>query len=164
MVPSSVINYCCAILQLITGWYLLKVNSFSIKVTPPAIIIRKQDRQTTAEDDHVQAIIGQAETICRARHDNRVVLSLFVPVPDRPIPRPCTATDDPEAEATSPTHLYGSKCLPIPPTDFPAGSYLRLGPGGYTKDESFLDGDGLVQCTFFSKRERNFGTMLCTAN
>lgn len=153
MVQSFVTYYCCTILQLlITRWYLHKVNSFSIKVTPPAII-RKQDRQTTTDDDQVQAIIEQAETICRARHDNRAVLSLFVPVPERPIPQPCGTTDNLDAETTSPTHLYGLKCLPTPPFDFPAGSYLRLGPGGYTKDESFLDGDGLVQCTYFSVRE-----------
>jgi hypothetical protein len=150
MVQSFVTYYCCTILQLlITRWYFHKVNSFSIKVTPPAII-RKLDRQTNTDDDHVQAIIKQAEATCRARHDNRAVLSLFVPVPERPIPQPCTTTtDNLEAETTSPTRLYGSKCLPVPPIDFPAGSYLRLGPGGYTKDESFLDGDGLVQCMYF---------------
>jgi hypothetical protein len=97
-------------------------------------------------EDIIQSI-KQAENVCRERHDNRAILALFLPAPERPIPQPCgPSAQDNSFPETSPTYLYGLKCKSIPPKDFPAGSYLRLGPGGYSKCDGILDGDGIVLC------------------
>jgi len=119
--------------------FVLQSNSLSstIKVASP-----KLPSKNLSSEDVIQSI-KQAEIACRKRHDNRAMLALFVPVPEHPDPLPCEESSGTE---TSPVSLYGSKCMPIPPKDFPPGSYLRLGPGGYSKDEGFLDGDGMVQC------------------
>lgn len=94
--------------------------------------------------------IKQAEDACRERHDNRAILALFLPAPERPIPQPCgPSANDNSFPETSPTFLYGLNCKSIPPKDFPAGSYLRLGPGGYSKYDGILDGDGIVLCEQF---------------
>jgi hypothetical protein len=140
----SLISLWCYCISVLFGWAQHTVHSLSVKITP-STTVPKQNRQV-GKDDIVQdmLLIKQAETICRERHDNRALLSLFVPVPEKPIPQPCTASS--VVEPTSPIQIYGPRCLPIPPKDFPAGSYLRTGPGGYNKDESFLDGDGIVQC------------------
>lgn len=140
----SLITFWCYCISVFLGWDQHTVHSFSVKLTP-STIVPKQNRPI-GKDDIVEDMLlfEQAETTCRERHDNRALLSLFVPVPEKPIPQPCTASS--AVEPTSPIRIYGPRCLPIPPKDFPAGSYLRTGPGGYTKDESFLDGDGIVQC------------------
>jgi hypothetical protein len=128
------------------GWELHIVHSLSVKLPSTATVPKQNHRigKDETEQDQDMLLIREAETICRERHDHRALLSLFVPVPEKPIPQPCTTSSS--VETTSPVQIYGSRCLPVPPKDFPAGSYLRLGPGGYTKEESFLDGDGIVQC------------------
>lgn len=70
----------------------------------------------------------QAEEIARDRHDNYAMNALFVNVQEHPDPTPCKITKGPL------------------PKDLPAGSLLRIGPNGATKEDGWLDGDGLIQC------------------
>mmetsp|Transcript_16590 Transcript_16590/g.24506 ORF Transcript_16590/g.24506 Transcript_16590/m.24506 type:complete len:583 (-) Transcript_16590:1452-3200(-) len=97
-----------------------KCNAFSATVTKPI---------SAAEIASKQA---KAEAIARSTHDNYAMNALFVNVDEKAKPTPCTISPD------SPTSAL--------PEDLPSGCLLRIGPNGATKDEGFLDGDGLVHC------------------
>jgi carotenoid cleavage dioxygenase-like enzyme len=71
----------------------------------------------------------QAEEEARNRHDNYAMNALFVNVQEHCDPTACTIMSK----------------GPLP-KDLPAGCLLRIGPNGATKEEGWLDGDGLIQC------------------
>jgi carotenoid cleavage dioxygenase-like enzyme len=60
---------------------------------------------------------------------------MFVNVPERPQPAPCTIAPNNGANGT-----------PGLPKDLPPGCLLRIGPNGASRNMGFLDGDGLVHC------------------
>lgn len=70
----------------------------------------------------------RAEETAWKRHDNFAMNALLVNVPEHPEPTPCIVSQGPL------------------PKDLPAGCLMRIGPNGATKDEGWLDGDGLIQC------------------
>lgn len=83
---------------------------------------------STAEISEAQA---RAEAIGRERHDDFAMNALFVNVEERPDPAACEISSD-----------YGkTRTLPA---DLPRGCLLKIGPNGASKDEGWLDGDGMV--------------------
>lgn len=70
----------------------------------------------------------RAEQMARNRHDVFAMNALFVNVPEHPDPTPCIVSQGPL------------------PKDLPAGCLMRIGPNGATKEDGWLDGDGLIQC------------------
>lgn len=69
-----------------------------------------------------------AEATALNRHDNFAMNAMYVSVPEHPDPTPCIVSKGPL------------------PKDLPAGCLLRNGPNGGSKDDAWLDGDGLIQC------------------
>ena len=74
--------------------------------------------------------MAEAERAGRSSHDLRAMNALFVNLPERPDPLPCSL-------------LPPSSSLP---PDLPRGCLLRIGPNGAPPDMGFLDGDGMVHC------------------
>jgi hypothetical protein len=148
MLAPSLASYYYAILLLFSTRYLLFLDSFRYSLSKT---FKTSPIPSDRSPEDVVESMKQAENACRERHDNRAILALFLPAPEHPVPQPCgpmISANRTACRETSPTHLYGSKCLPVPPIDFPAGSYLRLGPGGYSKDDGIFDGDGIVLCKY----------------
>jgi len=76
-----------------------------------------------------------AEAYARSIHDtNRLFAmnALFVNIPERPHPTPCSMSQESRASSL--------------PSDLPRGCLLRIGPNGASTEEGFLDGDGIVHC------------------
>ena len=92
------------------------------------------DKLTEAEMLETQA---RVELEARRRHDNFAMNALFVPVEEHPDPKACSI------------HL-GSI-----PDDLPAGAVLRIGPNGASKEEGWLDGDGLIQCVVIPEDKKS---------
>ena len=86
-------------------------------------------RRTKAEVAEAQRI---AEDKARSVHDAFAMNALFVNVPERSQPTPCSVAPE------SPSSTL--------PADLPRGALLRIGPNGATPDMGFLDGDGMVHC------------------
>lgn len=85
---------------------------------------------TLAEISEAQS---NAERYARSIHDNYAMNALFVNVPERSTPTPCSfASSD-----------SGMSSLPH---DLPPGCLLRIGPNGASTEEGFLDGDGMAHC------------------
>ena len=85
----------------------------------------------TPTKEEAKAIQLEQERKARDNHNNEAFNSLFVPVPERPDPAPCTVSKG-----------------ELPP-DFPPGCLMRIGPNGATAEEGFLDGDGMIHCVTF---------------
>ena len=86
-------------------------------------------RRTKAEVAEAQQ---RAEDHARSNHDAFAMNALFVNVPERPQPTPCSVASESPSSAL--------------PADLPRGALLRIGPNGATPDMGFLDGDGMVHC------------------
>lgn len=80
--------------------------------------------------------MAKAQAISKARDfnafDNFAMNALFVNVDEKPKPATCKLSED------SPTSSL--------PVDLPRGCLLRIGPNGATKEDGFLDGDGMIHC------------------
>ncbi len=96
-----------------------KLKAFTSEVLEQTVLPKETD------------VIGaqqQAEEAARRQHDNFAMNALFVNVQEHPNPTQCKVFKGPL------------------PQDLPAGCLMRIGPNGATKDEGWLDGDGLIQC------------------
>ena len=112
-----------ALLLLFSSQSVLAWSPFSTVLSPES----KTSFNKSGTLDKVQRIQKEKEMEARSRHKNDVLNALLVSVPERPEP--------------TLIHDVGSR-----PKDFPPGAFLRLGPNGATKEEGFLDGDGLLHC------------------
>lgn len=75
---------------------------------------------------------SDAEATARSIHDNYALNALFVNIDEQPKSQPCTISSDSRTSEL--------------PEDLPPGCILRIGPNGASKEEGFLDGDGLIHC------------------
>lgn len=94
--------------------------------------IRATETQNS-KGDEVKTIQKKKEQEARDKHNNDVFNALFVSV-------------DEKCEASPILNESGKR-----PSDFPGGAFLRLGPNGASREEGFLDGDGLLHCVTISE-------------
>lgn len=104
------------------------VSRKSVRVRTNTETSREVEKPNLTNQEEINASQARAEADARAAHDNYAMNALFVNVKEHPVPEACTIEE-------------GSI-----PSDLPAGCLLRIGPNGQTKDEGWLDGDGLIQC------------------
>lgn len=78
---------------------------------------------------------AQANKQAKENKDDYAMNALFVNIDERPDPTPCKIHDN-----SNTNNQYSL------PADLPPGCLLRIGPNGATKDEGFLDGDGMIHC------------------
>ena len=99
-----------------------QIQAYTTEVLEPTIPAIPKVKEDTLDAQQ------RAEKTARNRHDVFAMNALFVNVPEHPEPTPCVISQGPL------------------PKDLPAGCLLRIGPNGATKEEGWLDGDGLIQC------------------
>ena len=90
---------------------------------------------STYTPSQIAQVQKDAEAYARSIHDtNRLFAmnALFVNIPERPHPTPCSMSQESRASSL--------------PSDLPRGCLLRIGPNGASTEEGFLDGDGIVHC------------------
>lgn len=108
--------------------HLVAASSLESAAAATAATSTSSRQRLTKEE--IAAAQRRAEEQARSAHDAYAMNALFVNVPERPQPTPCSVAPESPSSAL--------------PADLPRGALLRIGPNGATPDMGFLDGDGMV--------------------
>jgi len=107
----------------------------SVTVGPEVSVAPEEKNSALKSAEEIIKLQARVELEARKRHDNFVMNTLFVPVDEHSVPTSCSMTGR--------SSELGKSYLP---DDLPSGAILRIGPNGASREEGWLDGDGLIQC------------------
>ena len=94
------------------------------------VTIPKKSFSQKVSQEKIQSLQKEATNQARQNHDSYAMNALFVNIDEKTIPIPCTINT---------SSSYSSL-----PNDLPPGCLLRIGPNGGSKEDGFLDGDGMI--------------------